>query len=71
MVVKIVDDKLPFGGSWLYEIDEVNGKTIIRITENGEVYNPFYRFVSRFIIRHNASIEQYLTNLKLASQHDQ
>ena len=33
------------------------------ITEDGEVYNPVFRFMSRFIIGHAATLDQYLTAL--------
>jgi hypothetical protein len=33
--------------------------TELTITENGEVYNPLFRFVSRFIMGHAATIEKY------------
>ena len=31
-----------------------------RITENGEVYNPLFRFVSRFVMGHTRTIDTYL-----------
>ncbi len=34
--------------------------TQVRITENGEVFNPIFRFVSRFVIGQHRSIENYL-----------
>jgi hypothetical protein len=62
MVSRIVDAKLPFGGSWTYELipGQAADATTLRITENGEVYNPVYRFVSRFVMGHSATIDKYL-----------
>ena len=62
MVSRIADDKLPFGGSWTYELiaGATSDATTLRITENGEVYNPVYRFVSRFVMGHSATIDKYL-----------
>ncbi len=62
MVSRIVDDKLPFGGSWTYELTpgQSANTTTLRITENGEVYNPIFRFVSRFVMGHTATIDKYL-----------
>ena len=62
MVSRIVDDKLPFGGSWTYELipGQSANTTTLRITENGEVYNPVFRFVSRFVMGHTATIDKYL-----------
>jgi hypothetical protein len=53
-----------FSGQWTFEITPVgSGGSILEITERGEVPNPFFRFVSRFIMGHSKSIEQYMTAL--------
>jgi hypothetical protein len=59
IVNRIADPKLPFGGSWIYEVSPDGNGTVLAITENGEVYNPLFRFVSRFIMGHTATIEKY------------
>jgi hypothetical protein len=43
------------------------GKTTVSITEDGDVYNPVFRFVSRFFIGHEATITTYLANLQKAA----
>jgi hypothetical protein len=63
IVNRIADPKLPFGGSWTYEIAPSGSGTELTITENGEVYNPLFRFVSRFIMGHTATIEKYQRDL--------
>lgn len=63
IVNRIADPKLPFGGSWTYELAPEGDATALTITENGEVYNPLFRFVSRFIIGHSATIEKYQRDL--------
>jgi hypothetical protein len=63
IVNRIADPKLPFGGSWIYEIAPIGTGTELTITENGEVYNPLFRFVSRFIMGHTATIEKYQRDL--------
>jgi Polyketide cyclase / dehydrase and lipid transport len=63
IVNRIADPKLPFGGSWTYEIAPSGRGTELTITENGEVYNPLFRFVSRFIMGHTATIEKYQRDL--------
>jgi acetaldehyde dehydrogenase (acetylating) len=37
--------------------------TQVTITERGEVYNPIFRFMSRFVFSHHATIDAYLTAL--------
>jgi uncharacterized protein YndB with AHSA1/START domain len=64
LVTQIADAKLPFGGSWVYEIVPAGDSCTLTITENGEVYNPLFRFVSRFIIGQTATIDRYLDALK-------
>jgi uncharacterized protein YndB with AHSA1/START domain len=60
LVTRIADRSLPFGGKWTYELIPNGVSTTLRITEDGEVYNPIFRFVSRFVFGHSATIDQYL-----------
>jgi hypothetical protein len=63
MVRKIVDQSM-FGGVWTYEVTPApDGKTTIKITEDGEVYNPAFRFIARFIIGNDSTLKTYLKNL--------
>jgi Polyketide cyclase / dehydrase and lipid transport len=63
LVAKIADPKLPFGGSWTYEVSAADGGTLLRITERGEVYNPIFRFVSHFFMSQTKTMEDYLSAL--------
>jgi hypothetical protein len=36
---------------------------MLRITEDGEVYNPVFRFVSRFVMGHTATMDKYLADV--------
>jgi uncharacterized protein YndB with AHSA1/START domain len=62
LVGKIADPKLPFGGCWVYELKPVPSGCTLTITENGEIYNPVFRFVSQFF-NLAATIELYLKQL--------
>ncbi len=64
VVTRIADRALPFGGTWTYELIPRGDSTTLRITEDGEVYNPVFRFVSRFVMGHTATIETYLNDVK-------
>ncbi len=64
----IADKNLPFGGSWTWNIQPENDSCAVTITEDGEVYNPVFRFVSRFIIGHTRTIDNYLANLGEAAR---
>ena len=61
--VRIADEDLPFGGTWTFEITPTAGGSELRVTEDGEVYNVIFRFVSRFIMGYNGSLETYLRDL--------
>ncbi len=60
---RIMDRDLPYGGSWVYELADASPGTDLTITEHGEVYNPVYRFVSRFVMGHTATIDAFLKAL--------
>jgi uncharacterized protein YndB with AHSA1/START domain len=64
LVTRITDKSLPFGGSWTFELRPSGGGTHVRIIENGEVYNPLFRVVSRYVFGHTATIDRYLTDLQ-------
>jgi hypothetical protein len=64
LVARIADPKLPFGGTWTYEISSMpDGTSQLRITEDGEIYNPVFRFVARFLMGYSTTQEQYLQAL--------
>jgi uncharacterized protein YndB with AHSA1/START domain len=63
LVTRITDKSLPFGGSWEYLVSGGGAGSRVPITEHGEVYNPVFRFVSRFIMGHTATASAYLKAL--------
>lgn len=60
---RIADPELPFGGTWTYALEPNGSGTRLTITEHGEVYNPIFRFMSRFVFGHTATIDKYLQAL--------
>ena len=62
----IADKNLPFGGSWTWNIQPQSAGCSVTITEDGEVYNPVFRFVSKFLIGHTRTIDNYLAMLSSA-----
>ena len=63
LVRKIADERLPFGGTWTFDLTPVGAGTRVKITERGEVRNPVFRFVSKFVIGHETFMERYLQAL--------
>lgn len=62
--VRIADPELPFGGTWTYELTPEGSGTRLTITERGEVYNPVFRFMSRFVFGHTASLDRFAESLR-------
>jgi hypothetical protein len=70
LVRRIADRGLPFGGSWTIEVDAVAAsRTALTVVEDGEVYNPFFRFVSRFLLGHDRTIRAFVADV--ARKHGQ
>ena len=63
LVRTIADTGLAFGGRWVFDLAAEDGGTRITVTEEGEVYNPMFRFIGRFFLNQAATIESYLTAL--------
>ena len=63
LVTRVVEGQ-PFGGTWTYRISPAPGGSELTITEDGEVYNVIFRFMSHFVFGHHATLERYLRNLQ-------
>jgi uncharacterized protein YndB with AHSA1/START domain len=64
LVMRIADKTLPFGGTWTYEIAPAAGGSSLNIREEGEIYNPLFRFMARFVFGYEGTINQYLLALQ-------
>ena len=64
LVTRITSTGIPFGGSWDYRVESDGSGSRVTITENGEVYNPLFRFMSRYVLGHTATIDRYLDDLR-------
>ena len=64
LVNRIGGENLPFAGTWTFEVTPTaEGGSTLRITENGYVTNPIFRFVARFVMGYTSEMEKYLTGL--------
>lgn len=63
LVARIDSNDLPFGGAWTYRIAPSPGGSQLTITEDGEVSNVIFRFMSRFVFGHYATMDGFLRNL--------
>jgi uncharacterized membrane protein len=64
LVTRIADQNLPYSGSWTYQFEAVPEGTRVTITENGEVSNPIFRFLSRFVFGQTKTMDDYLAALQ-------
>ena len=62
-VTRIADDKLPFGGRWIYELALAGAGTRLTITEDGFIKNPVFRFLSKTVFSTTSTIEKFLQDL--------
>jgi uncharacterized protein YndB with AHSA1/START domain len=69
-VVRISDPKLPFGGTWTYELEPAGvDATKVTITEHGTTAPAIWRFMGHYFIGEDGQIKQYLGDLKKAASH--
>jgi hypothetical protein len=65
LLVRVTDPEMRFGGTWTYEIEDARAeRTVVTITEDGEVYNPLFRFMARYVFGHDGTIATYLRQLQ-------
>jgi hypothetical protein len=63
VVTRIADNSQGFGGGWTYQIAPNDAGSVLTITENGEIQNPIFRFMSKFVFGHYRSLETYAKDL--------
>ena len=62
-VTAIADPDQPFGGTWTFEIAPEPGGSRLTITERGEIYNPIFRFMAKFVFGYTSTMDGYLKSL--------
>jgi uncharacterized protein YndB with AHSA1/START domain len=62
-VVRVVDDGLPFGGTWTWELEPAGAGTRLTVTEDGFVRNPVFRVMSRLFFPPTGTMNTYLRSL--------
>lgn len=59
LVTRIVGESA-FGGTWTMEIAPLPKGSRLTITERGEVYNPIFRFLAKFVFGHTSTMDSFL-----------
>jgi hypothetical protein len=60
---QIADPDQPFGGTWTFAIEATPTGARLIITEDGEIYNPFFRFMARFVLGYTGTMDSFLRAL--------
>lgn len=63
LVSEIITPDAGFSGRWIYQILPDQAGTVLTITEEGAVENPFFRFFARFVIGKYGSMETVIRSL--------
>jgi hypothetical protein len=67
--VKLDDTRASYGGTWVYELSPgpTPSTTTLRITENGFIKPPIYRFVMTRVMGPTRNLDQYLKDIQAAA----
>ena len=60
---RIEDAGGAFGGRWVWGLEPEGDATRVTVMEEGEVYNPAFRFLSRFVFGHYGALESVVGDL--------
>jgi uncharacterized protein YndB with AHSA1/START domain len=65
MVSKIADpgQKLPFGGTWTWDVKPDGDGCIVTVTEDGEIRPAFFRLMAKYIFGYTGTMDSYLMAL--------
>ena len=66
LVTRVTEAEKNFGGTWTIVISARPDGSDVTITEDGWVANPIFRFVSRFVMGHHATMDGVLTQVGTA-----
>jgi hypothetical protein len=66
LVTRVTKAERNFGGTWTVIVAPSAGGSTVTITEDGWVANPIFRFVSKLIIGHHATMDTLLKQVAQA-----
>ena len=64
LVTRINSTELPFGGTWTFKLEPQGSNTKLTITEDGEVRQPVFRFLSKYVFGHTKTLNTYISHLE-------
>jgi hypothetical protein len=60
LVTRVKETEKMFGGTWTVTATPTTGGSALTIVEDGWVANPIFRFVSRYVMGHHATMDGIL-----------
>ncbi len=63
LVRRILDEDLPFGGSWTFELERKGNGTKLTLSEDGFIRPPLFRAIAHLFIGMRATLEDFLKAL--------
>ena len=64
LIRRIADEDLPFGGRWIFTLETSESGCILKVREEGVIYNPVFRLLAHMVFGHSRSVDRYLADLK-------
>jgi hypothetical protein len=64
LTIRSVSSDLAFGGIWTHRISPANAGSLLSITEQGWISNPFFRFMYRYVFAHATTPDEALAALR-------
>lgn len=62
-VSRIVATDYPYKGSWTFELEDAGDKTLVTLTEEGEVRSPLWRLMIRYVMGQDTMVRAFLQDL--------
>lgn len=67
-ITRIINKDLAYGGYWEFSISPLQDGCLVKITENGEVFNPIFRFMAKYFFGHETTLKNYMRDLEVKSK---
>ena len=64
IIRRIVTPGLPYGGQWILALSPTSSGCSLSITEQGEIYNPMFKIMSKYVFGYDASIKRFIADVK-------
>jgi hypothetical protein len=65
LITMILNKDLAYGGFWEFTITPIDNGCSVSIVENGEVYNPLFRFMAKYVFGHETTLKNYVNDLEI------